>query len=93
MKDSLTVFKENLDIAFATSDSVHFEASETFHSSYETPYENRAIFDIEQGKLLSLPLLVEKQNGLKVMIAEAGDIFELDLAPGGGWVAIITPEK
>ncbi|MFP4367248.1 MAG: glycoside hydrolase family 97 protein [Bacteroidales bacterium] len=72
IKDSLTVFKENLNIAFSKSDSVHFQASETFNSSYETPYENRAIYDIEQGKLLCLPLLVEKQNGLKVMIAEAG---------------------
>lgn len=72
IKDSLTVFKENLVIAFATSDSVHFQASKTFNSSYETPYENMAISDIEQERLICLPLLVEKQNGLKVMIAEAG---------------------
>ncbi len=72
IKDSLTVFKENLDMSFAISDSVRFQASGSFNSAYETPYEHRAIFDIEQGKLLCFPLLVEKQNGLKVMVAEAG---------------------
>ncbi|HSM47473.1 MAG TPA: glycoside hydrolase family 97 N-terminal domain-containing protein, partial [Draconibacterium sp.] len=70
-KDSLTITKENLDILLEKSDSVRFQASKSFNSSYETPYEHRIISGIEKDELCHLPLLVEKQNGLFVMITEA----------------------
>lgn len=70
-KDSLTIFKENLVINLETSDSIRFQASKSFNSSYETPYEHRIISGIEKDGLCHLPLLVEKQNGLFVMITEA----------------------
>jgi alpha-glucosidase len=70
-RDSLTIYRENLLIALDEADSVRFQSSGSFNSSYETPYEHEAITGIERGKLLCLPLLVEKQNGLKVMVAEA----------------------
>jgi alpha-glucosidase len=70
-RDSLTIYRENLHIAFDEADSVRFQSSGSFNSSYETPYEHEIISGIEKGKLLCLPLLVEKQNGLKVMVAEA----------------------
>lgn len=69
--DSLTIYRENLQISFDQADSVHFQSSGSFNSSYETPYEHNVITSIETEKLLCLPLLVEKQNRLKVMIAEA----------------------
>jgi alpha-glucosidase len=70
-KDSLTIKKENLYILLEKSDSVRFQASKSFNSSYETPYEHRIISGIEKDELCHLPLLVEKQNGLFVMITEA----------------------
>ncbi len=70
-KDSLTIFRENLNINLEESDSVRFQASQSFNSSYETPYEHRIISGIEKDGLCHLPLLVEKQNGLFVMITEA----------------------
>ncbi len=71
VRDSLTIYRENLHIAFDQADSVRFQSSGSFNSSYETPYEHEIISGIEKGKLLCLPLLVEKQNGQKVMMAEA----------------------
>jgi alpha-glucosidase len=71
LKDSITIYKENLNINLEISDSVRFQASKSFNSSYETPYEHRIISGIEKDELCHLPLLVEKQNGLFVMITEA----------------------
>ncbi len=70
-KDSLKIIGENLDLYFETGDSVRFQSSETFNSAYETPYEHANLPGIAAGKLCNLPLLIEKQNGLFVMITEA----------------------
>lgn len=70
-KDSLTILKENLDIQFSENDSLRFQPSKSFNSSYETPYEFRKISALENGNLCHLPALVEKQNGSFVMITEA----------------------
>jgi alpha-glucosidase len=71
LKDSLTITKENLIISLEETDSIRFQASESFNSPYETPYEHRIISGIEKDELCHLPLLVEKQNGLFVMVTEA----------------------
>jgi alpha-glucosidase len=70
-KDSLKIIRENLDLYFDTGDSAWFQSSETFNSAYETPYEHKKISEIETGKLCNLPLLIEKLNGLFVMVTEA----------------------
>jgi alpha-glucosidase len=70
-KDSLIILSESLSLQFEALDSVRFQASKTFNSSYETPYEHKEITGIEAGSLLHLPLLVEKKNGLMVMVTEA----------------------
>ncbi len=70
-KDSLIIFSESLTLHFEARDSVRFQASKTFNSSYETPYEQEEITAIKSGSLLHLPLLVEKKNGLMVMVTEA----------------------
>ena len=70
-KDSLTIISENLDLYLEPDDSVRFQSSETFNSAYETPYEHEQLAKLEKGKLCNLPLLVEKQNGLFVMITES----------------------
>jgi alpha-glucosidase len=71
LKDSLIILKENLNIQLAEYDSLRFQPSKSFNSSYETPYEFRKISAIENGSLCHLPALVEKQNGSFVMITEA----------------------
>lgn len=70
-KDSLTILKENLRIQLKDGDSVRFQASKTFSSAYETPYEFKKVSELESGKLCNLPLLIEKQNGSFVMITES----------------------
>jgi len=70
-KDSMIISRENLELNFTENDSVWFQASKSFNSSYETPYEHRIISGIEKDELCHLPLLVEKQNGLFVMVSEA----------------------
>ena len=71
VKDSFIIYRENLEVLFEPNDSVRFQASKSFNSSYETPYEHRIISGIENEQLCHLPLLVEKQNGLFVMVTEA----------------------
>jgi alpha-glucosidase len=75
VKDSLTIIKENLNVQFQENDSVRFQASESFNSAYETPYEFKKLCELEAGKLCNLPLLVEKQDGSFVMITES-DLYE-----------------
>lgn len=74
-KDSLRIIRENLDLYLDAGDSLRFQSSETFNSPYETPYEHENITGIKAGKLISLPLLIEKRDGLFVMVTEA-DLYD-----------------
>lgn len=73
-KDSLTIFNEHFSVQFEEGDSARFQASKSFVSSWETPYEHRKIEEIEEGRLLNLPVLVEKKSGPFVMFTES-DLF------------------
>ncbi len=73
-KDSLIILRENLTVNFEQKDSVRFQASSSFNSSYETPYEHKIISEIATDLLCHLPLLVDKQNGLFIMVTES-DLF------------------
>ena len=74
-KDSLRIIRESLDLFLDPSDSVRFQSSETFNSPYETPYEHENIAGIKSGKLISLPVLIEKWNGIFVMVTES-DLYD-----------------
>jgi alpha-glucosidase len=81
-KDSLTILKENLDIRLTEGDSIRYQPSKSFNSSYETPYEFRKVNAVENGALCHLPALVEKQDGSFLMITEA-DLYNYP----GLWLA------
>jgi alpha-glucosidase len=74
-KDSLKIINEILSLYLEAGDSVRFQSSETFNSAYETPYEHESLTNIKKGKLCSLPLLIEKQNGLFMMVTES-DLYD-----------------
>ncbi len=74
-KDSLRIIRENLDLYLDAGDSLRFQSSETFNSPYETPYEHEKITGIKAGKLISLPLLIEKRDKVFVMVTEA-DLYD-----------------
>ena len=78
IKNTITIVKENLDLSFADSDSIYYQKSKTFNSSYETPYQHKAIKDITTDGYCHLPVLIEKQNGVKVLISES----DLENYPG-----------
>jgi alpha-glucosidase len=71
IKDSLTIVKENLDIVLNEKDSIRFQASESFNSAWETPYEFNSVSAMETGKLCNLPVLIQKDKGPFVMITES----------------------
>lgn len=73
-KDSLTITKENLRVQFDEGDSIRFQASKSFNSAWETPYEFKKLNEIEGGTLLNLPVLIEKKDGAMVMFTES-DLF------------------
>lgn len=74
-KDSLKIFKENLNIQFQEQDSVRFQSDRSFSSAYESPYEHKKISEIEAGKLINFPILIEKQNKTFVMVTES-DLYD-----------------
>jgi alpha-glucosidase len=73
--DSLTILKENLTVQLDESDSMRYQSSRSFNSSYETPYEHDQFGDIKEEKLCNLPLLVEKQHGSMIMLTES-DLYD-----------------
>lgn len=69
--DSLTIFKETLNIQFEEGDSIRFQSEKSFNSAYEAPYEFKKLSELDPDKLCNLPILVEKQDGKFVMITES----------------------
>jgi alpha-glucosidase len=69
--DSLVVNREDLLIQFEEQDSLCFQKSATFNSSYETPYQFEAISDIASDGYCCLPALAKKPNGVNVLIMES----------------------
>ena len=81
LKDSLIILKEYLRIQVHENDSMWYQPSKSFKSSYETPYEFKKISSVENGQLCHLPVLIRKQTGPFVMFTEA------DLSPYPGmWI-------
>jgi alpha-glucosidase len=71
VQDSLTVLKENLAIKFEQGDSVRFQPADSFNFAWESPYQFKKLSDLGEGTLNCLPFLVQKHNGVFVMITES----------------------
>lgn len=69
--DSMVVSEENLKLNFDQGDSIYFQRSKTFNSSYETPYEHLAVTDLSNIGYYCLPALVIKAQGTKVLVTES----------------------
>lgn len=70
-KDSLVITRETLNIQLSETDSIRFQASSSFNSSYETPYEFKKISGITNETLCHLPALVQKEDGPFILITES----------------------
>jgi alpha-glucosidase len=68
---AITIVSENMELQSPENDSIWFQSSRTFNSSYETPYQKERISEISDGKLCSLPLLIMKEGGQRILIAES----------------------
>lgn len=69
--EPVIVNSENVNIQFENKDSIYFQRSKTFNSSYETPYEHQAVKDLSTEGYYCLPALVIKNGGTKVLISES----------------------
>lgn len=67
----LIVNSEDFNLQFSNEDSIYFQRSETFNSSYETPYEHLAAKDLSTDGYYCLPALIIKNDGTKVLVAES----------------------
>ncbi|MGD9329059.1 MAG: glycoside hydrolase family 97 protein [Cyclobacteriaceae bacterium] len=85
---AITIVHENLEVQNMENDSVWFQSSKTFNSSYETPYEKERTGKISDGKLCNLPMLIMKENGQRILIAES----DLTSYPGM-WMRATGKEK
>ena len=70
-EDNIVVNKENFNLHFNEKDSIYLQKSETFNSSYETPYEYSAVKDVTTDGYCCLPALVKKSNGTNIIITES----------------------
>jgi alpha-glucosidase len=70
-ENSIVVNRENFNIHFDEQDSVYLQKSETFNSSYETPYEHSAIKDVSTKGFCCLPALIQKNNGTNILVTES----------------------
>jgi len=70
--DSVVVNQETFSLGLNERDSLYFQHSETFNSSYETPYQIKAIDQVAAEGYCCLPALIKKSNGVNVLIAESG---------------------
>ena len=61
---------EEADFSFPSDFMTYFPEETSFHSHNERYYENYKISEISEGKFSSLPMLVEAENGVKVVITE-----------------------
>lgn len=71
LPDSLTIKSESISVNFESGDSIWFQPSGSFNSSYETPYEHRPVSGLKKGELCHLPLLVQKNNRLMILVTES----------------------
>jgi alpha-glucosidase len=69
--DSVVINSENLLLNLGQQDSLWFQHSATFNSSYETPYQLNAIHDISGDGYCCLPALVRKPGGVNVLVMES----------------------
>lgn len=74
----ITVVSENMKVEFPENHNTYFQKSSSFNSSYETPYQNEKIKDIEEKGYYCLPFLVAPDQGSRVLVTEA----DLDDYPG-----------
>jgi alpha-glucosidase len=70
-KDSLTIFKETVNMQFGAGDSIRFQSEKSFHSAYEEPYQFNRLSELDSARFCNLPALIEKQDGKFVMITES----------------------
>ncbi len=69
--DSIKVNRENLSIQLQEHDSLWYQHSATFNSNYETPYQLKAVHDVDTGGYCCLPALVRKPDGTNVLVLES----------------------
>jgi alpha-glucosidase len=69
--EDIIVNRENFNLHFNEEDSIYVQKSETFRSAYETPYEHSAVKDVTSEGYCCLPALVQKQNGMNVVVTES----------------------
>jgi len=70
--DSVVINQETFSLDLNKQDSLYFQPSKTFNSSYETPYQVKAINNIDTEGYCCLPALIKKSSGVNVLIAESG---------------------
>jgi len=69
--DTIRVTREDLSLQIEEQDSLWFQKSATFNSSYETPYQFKAIRDVATDGYCCLPALIKKPDDLNVLILES----------------------
>lgn len=67
----IVVSTENLEVNFNDENDYYFQSSESFNSSYETPYQFKKMDEISTTDLIGLPLLAMTKQGARILITES----------------------
>ena len=70
MKGEIIIKNEEADFSFPKDFMTYFPEETSFHSHNERYYKNHKISEITDVQFCSLPMLVEAENGVKMVITE-----------------------
>jgi len=71
VQEDIIINGEKLNLGFGKEDSLYFQRSNSFSSSYETPYEHMPIDSVGTKGLICLPALVETDDNIKLLLTES----------------------
>lgn len=73
--DSITVMDERCNITFPENTSAWFAYNDRWMNSYEHTYQKQPVDSVDKNKTVQLPLLLDLQQGSKVLITES-DLYD-----------------
>jgi len=70
-KKNITIVSEKMEVKFQGENEFYYQESESFNSSYETPYQHKKINDISIKNYIGFPFLAANKSGSRILLTES----------------------
>ncbi|RLD83029.1 MAG: glycoside hydrolase family 97 protein [Bacteroidetes bacterium] len=71
LKKNITIVSEKMEVKFQGENEFYYQESESFNSSYETPYQHKQINDISIKNYIGFPFLAANKSGSRILLTES----------------------